>query len=393
MARRGHGEGSLRRRPDGRWEARVRSFTNGRHRRVSVYGETQHEVLAKLRALHLAREKGLAEHGQQQPLRAFLETWLSQRDPQTPVAGVRKLRYSTWTGYESRMRRHVIPVLGSIPIGRLTPEHVRALLAKLAADGLSPTTVAMVRDTLATAMRRAVRDRLLPFNPVEAVDSVPRSRPRTFALTASKARALLEAAKGDPFEALYVLALRAGLRQSELLGLKWEDVDLDAATLRVRRALIRVKGAGLREFEPKTVASAATVPLAPAAVIALRARRTQQLERRLRAGPLWEKTGYVFTTELGTPISASNLLRRSFYPLCARAGIPTRRGRDGTYGLRFHDLRHACGSLLIEQGVKPKLVQAILRHSKLATTMDLYVHAYDEDLREAVGSLDGALRG
>ncbi len=91
------------------------------------------------------------------------------------------------------------------------------------------------------------------------------------------------------------------------------------------------------------------------------------------------------STEAGTPISASNMLRRSFYPLCAAAGIPTRPG------LRFHDLRHACGSLLIAEGVRPKLVQAILRHSKISTTMDLYVHAFDDDLRGAVASLDRAL--
>jgi integrase len=146
-----------------------------------------------------------------------------------------------------------------------------------------------------------------------------------------------------------------------------------------------VTGGGLQDFDPKTAASAATIPLAPAVIVSLRAHRNRQLELRLRAGPTWQDTGYVFTTEIGTPISASNLLRRSFYRLCARAGIPTRPG------LRFHDLRHACGSLLIAEGVRPKLVQAILRHSKLSTTMDLYVHAYDEDLRVAVASLDRPL--
>jgi integrase len=150
-------------------------------------------------------------------------------------------------------------------------------------------------------------------------------------------------------------------------------------------AAARGRGEGLKDFDPKTAASAATIPLAPAASTALRGHRARQLETRFRAGTAWQETGYVFTTDVGTPISASNLLRRSFYPLCARAGIPTRPG------LRFHDLRHACGSLLIAEGVRPKLVQAILRHSKLSTTMDLYVANYDEDLRGAVGALDRAL--
>ncbi|MGH2492351.1 MAG: tyrosine-type recombinase/integrase [Candidatus Limnocylindria bacterium] len=124
---------------------------------------------------------------------------------------------------------------------------------------------------------------------------------------------------------------------------------------------------------------------------ALRAHRTRQIEQRLRAGSAWQDTGYVFTTEVGTPVRASNFMRRHFYPIADRAGIPTRRQPDGSQGVRFHDLRHGCGSLLISLGVKPKIVQTILRHSRLATTMDLYVHAYDEDLREAVNTLDRAL--
>jgi integrase len=118
---------------------------------------------------------------------------------------------------------------------------------------------------------------------------------------------------------------------------------------------------------------------------ALRAHRLRQLERDI------VPAGYIFTTEIGTPVSASNYMRRHFYPIAARAGIPTRRQPDGSQGLRLHDLRHGCGTLLISLGVKPKLVQTILRHSRLATTMDLYVHAYDEDLREAVRTLDRAL--
>lgn len=159
----------------------------------------------------------------------------------------------------------------------------------------------------------------------------------------------------------------------------------------MRQSLIPVTGDGLQASLPKTTASAATIPLTAGAVTALRAHRVRQLEQRLRAGSAWQETTYVFTTEIGTPVSASNYMRRHFYPIAERAGIPTRPQADGTQGLRLHDLRHGCGTLLISLGVRPKLVQTILRHSRLATTMDLYVHAYDEDLREAVGTLDRAL--
>jgi len=387
LPRRAHGEGGLYQRSDGRWEglAELGRDGSGRRRRRSVYGRTRRDVARKLATAARERHDGLDVGAGEQRLADYLERWLEQRDPRTPSVGVRKLRYTTWVGYAARMRRHVIPRLGAIPLAKVTPEHVRTLFGKLAAGGLSATTVAMVRDTLATAFRRAVKDRIIAFSPLDAVDAVQRSKAHSYTLTAEQARAFLRAAEGDPLEALYVLALRAGLRQSEILGLHWRDIDLEAGKLTVKSALIRVTGEGLQDFDPKSAASAATIPLAPAAIGALRAHRTRQLELRLRAGSAWQDMGYVFTTEVGTPVSQSNMLRRSFYPLCARAGIPTRPG------LRFHDLRHACGSLLIAEGVRPKLVQAILRHSKISTTMDLYVHAYDEDLRGAVASLDRAL--
>jgi integrase len=283
------------------------------------------------------------------------------------------------------MRTHVIPAIGALPIGQVTPEHIRAMLTKTAETNVSPTTVAMVRDTLATILQRAVKDRILPYNPVAAVDSVTRAKPKRHVLTPDEARALIRAAAGDPYEALIVLALHEGLREGELLGLTWANVDLEAATLTVAQSLIRVKGEGLQASPPKTAGSAATIPLTASAVAALRAHRVRQLERGIAPA------GYVFTTEVGTPVSASNFRRRHFHAIAARAGIPTGRLPDGRQGLRIHDLRHGCGTLLISLGVKPKLVQTILRHSRLATTMDLYVHAYDADLREAVASLDRAL--
>lgn len=393
MTRRAHGDGGLYARKDGRFEGIVDlgRGDDGKRQRLSVYGRTRRDVAQKLKAALNERDAGLRVDGRRQTVEGYIGTWLEQRNPQTPSAGVRKLRHTTWAGYESRMRTHVYPPIGSTPIGQVTPEHIRAMLTKIAASSLSATTVAMIRDTLATILQRAVKDRVLPFNPVHAVDSVQRSKTRTYVLTANAARTLIRAAAGDPYEALIVLALHTGLRAGELFGLQWQDVNLEAGTLTVRQSLIRVTGEGLQASLPKTAASAATIPLTAGAVAALRTHRLRQIEQRLRAGAAWEETGYVFTTEAGTPVSASNFMRRHFYPIAERAGIPTRPQKDGTQGLRLHDLRHGCGTLLISLGVKPKLVQTILRHSRLATTMDLYVHAYDEDLREAVGTLDRAL--
>lgn len=198
MGRRSRGDGSVRRRADGRWEARLRL---GNGARQSVFAKTQREVSAKLRALHGEQDAGLRINGRRQPVERYIQTWLDQRNPQTRAAGVRKLRHTTWAGYESRMRTHVYPAIGRLAIGQLTPEHVRAMLTKVAASNLSATTVAMVRDTLATILQRAVKDRVLPYNPVHAVDSVTRSKANTYVLTPERARDLIRAAAGDPYEA------------------------------------------------------------------------------------------------------------------------------------------------------------------------------------------------
>jgi len=391
--RRGHHEGSVfRRKSDGKWVAALDlGYQGGRRRRRTFYGETQQQALKKLGAAKRELDDGLSLGGRDQSLERYIANWLAQRDPRTRSAAVRKLRWTTWEGYENRMRVHVLPVLGSMPLGKIEPDHVRGMLSKVAGKSLSDTTVAMVRDTLGTILQRAVKDRILPYNPVRSVDAVARSKPRTYVMTADQARALLGAAAGDRFEAVVVLALHAGLRSSELFGLRWEDVDLDTATLTVKRALHQVTGQGLRTSDPKTASSAASIPLTSVAVAALRAHRKRQIEQRLRAGEAWNDTGYVFTTEVGTPVSALNFLRRNFYPIAKRAGLPTGKQKDGSWGVRLHDLRHACGSLLISVGAKPKLVQRILRHSRLQVTMDLYVHAFDDDVRDAVDMLGRAI--
>lgn len=393
MTRRPHGEGGVYARKDGRFEGIVdlgRDET-GRRKRLSVYGRTRREVAEKLKAAVREHDAGLSVGGRHQTVEQYIKVWLEQRDPRTPAAGVRKLRHTTWAGHESRLRTHVYPAIGTMQIGQLTPERIRTMLTSISASELSPTTVAMVRDNLATILQRAVRDRVLAYNPVSAVDTITRAKTTSYVPTPDQARALIRAAAGDPYEALVVLALHAGLRAGEMFGLQWRDVDLEVGTVTVRQSLIRVTGEGLRPSPPKTAGSAATIPLTAGAVAALRAHRLRQIEQRLGVGTAWQETGYVFTTELGTPVSASNYMRRHFYPIAARAGIPTRRQPDGSQGLRLHDLRHGCGTLLISLDVKPKLVQTILRHSRLSTTMDLYVHAYDEDLRGAVASLDRAL--
>jgi integrase len=195
-------------------------------------------------------------------------------------------------------------------------------------------------------------------------------------LSLAEARRLLEAVRDDRSHAVYVLALSAGLRRVELLGVRWVDADLDGGELHVRQAVQRV-GRELRFTEPKTLHSRRTIPLPVLAVDALREHRVRQAADRLAAGPDWRDSGLVFTTASGTAIAPRNLNRR-WYSLRERARLPT---------VRFHDVRHTCVTLLLDAGVPPHVVQAIAGHSGIQVTMSIYAHAAQEEQRKALGSL------
>jgi integrase len=184
------------------------------------------------------------------------------------------------------------------------------------------------------------------------------------ALSADEARKLLEAAGEDRLEALYVLAIHTGMRQGELLALRWQDVDLENAVASVRRTLTR-SGGKVVFAEPKTKKSRRSIRLTPQAVEALRAHLKRQLRDIEILGDRYQDQGLVFTTATGAPINPSNLRQRNFAQLLKRAGLPR---------IRFHDLRHTCATLLLSRGVHPKFVQELLGHATIAITLDTYSH-------------------
>jgi integrase len=203
-------------------------------------------------------------------------------------------------------------------------------------------------------------------------------------LSAEEARRLLDVARGHRFETLYVLAIHTGMRRGELLGLKWDDVDLENATVRVRRTLTRIdNGRRLALGPPKNKQSRRTVRLTERAVEALRSHLERQLGEIEALGDLYKDQGLVFTTEAGTLINPSNLRQRSLAPLLKRAGLPQ---------ITFHDLRHTCASLLFQRNVHPKFVQELLGHASVAITLDTYSHmlpGMGGEAAEAMGEVLG----
>jgi integrase len=171
------------------------------------------------------------------------------------------------------------------------------------------------------------------------------------------------------------------LRRGELLGLRWDDVDLERGTLRVGRALVR-EGGRYSLGETKTKRGRRRVNLTPRTATALRAHRKRQLEERMKLAGLHEDHELIFATRTGTPINSEHLVKRSFKPLLEKAGLPE---------IRFHDLRHTCATLLLGRGVHPKLVQELLGHATIAMTLDTYSHYLPSMGDAAAGAMGDAL--
>ncbi len=370
--RRANGEGSVYKRSDGRWAASV-SVDQGR--RKYFYAQTRHEVGRKLATALKARQDGLPLVAERQTVAKYLEQWLESARP--------SLRPKTWLRYEQLLRLHAVHEIGNVPLARLSPQHLQRLYASRLKAGLSPGSVVQLHAVLRRAFGQASRWGLVPRNVVSLVTPPRRSRREMETFSPDQAKAFLAAAEGDRLEALYVLALNTGMRQGELLALRWKDVDPDAGVLQVRATLQRTRE-GFVFAEPKTASSRRQVALTRSAVEALRRHRAWQIEERLRLGAAWEDGDLVFANEVGQPIEATALLRRSFYPLLERADLPR---------IRFHDLRHTAATLLLGQGVHPKIVSEMLGHSQIAITLDLYSHVTPTMQRQAVEALEAALSG
>jgi integrase len=205
-------------------------------------------------------------------------------------------------------------------------------------------------------------------------------RHEVLAISPSGAQAILESVRSDRLETLYYLALATGLRQGECLALRWDDVDLIEGSVTVRGALQRVDGE-LRVVEPKTARSRRAVAIQGGIVVSLRGHRRRQLEERVLAGPEWVETGFVFTNRVGKALDGTHVTI-GFQAMLAKAGLPR---------MRFHDLRHAAASLLLAQGVHPRVVMEMLGHSTIALTMNLYSHVIPALQHDAATKMDEAL--
>ena len=374
----GNGTGTVypRRNKEGKITGYRGSYFTADGRRRYVSAKTKTEARRALRQVMADADRGLVFDADNLKVAEYLDRWLSDSVADTVKA-------TTFERYEQITRLHLKPALGRTKLKALTPAHVRGLYREKLEAGYSARTVRYVHTTLHKALKQAVMDGLIPRNATEAVKPPQPSRKEMHPLTPEQAKLLLQTAHeaGDRLEALHVLAIHAGLRQGELLGLKWDDVDLEDGSLQVRRTLSVTKS-GLVFTSPKTTGSRRSVKLTGKAIEALRSHLERQLAEIDRVGSLWSENGLIFASETGEPLNRHHLTRRSFKPLLKRAGLPE---------IRFHDLRHTCATLLLTRNVNPKIVSEMLGHSSIAITLDTYSHVLPNMRDQAAAAMEEAL--
>jgi integrase len=371
--RRGAGEGSIYRRGDGRWVAEVPVGRGSRSKRARryLYASSRAEVARRLAEALDALKHGISPLDDRLTVAAYLSDWLVSVRP--------TIRPRTWRSYEGHVRLWIVPSVGGFSLTRLGPAQVRKLLATVVAAGRKAATSERVHATLRAALGQAQRDGLVLRNVAELVapPRVPQAEVRP--LDAEQARLFVESIRGDRLEALYLSALGTGLRQGELLGLRWEEVDLDAAVLVVRHVLERRDGEYVLS-EPKS-GKTRVVPLPALIVTELREHRRRQAEEKLARRREWQEHKLVFTTATGRPLAGSTVTHALQRHL-ERAGLPRQ---------RFHDFRHFAGTAIVAGTGDLRLAQEILGHSSPTLTANVYAHVLPEHRRRAARAIEDAL--
>jgi integrase len=260
------------------------------------------------------------------------------------------------------VRNHFEPEIGHVQLVKLSPLDVQHLYTEKLASGLSPTTVVFLHNILHKALKQAVRWGLLVRNVTEAVDPPQEAKPEYMTWNEQQVVRFLGIADEDKLAAFWRLALLTGMRRGELLGLKWEDIDITRGTLSVKRTLSRSGDGTYTLGAPKTTAGRRSIALPRSAVESLRRHRIKQWEARLALKGTYIDQDFVFADEIGEPLHP-NTLRKRFLKLIAAAGVPI---------IRIHDLRHTSATLMLANGEHPKIVSERLGHANIGITLDRY---------------------
>jgi len=368
MAKRAAGEGSVYKRGK-RWVGQVGSGKN----REYEYFDTQREANEWRHKKVEQKQKGLVFAGSKVPLSMFLDEWL--------IVAKTSVRPNTYDQYSQIAHQHINPTLGKILLKDLRPDQVQKLYTDKLADGTSPRTTRLIHAVLHRALNHALKLCLVVRNVSDAatLPKVPRKEMKT--LDDYQVRQLFQAAEGTSMQVLVWIAVTTGLRQGEILGLKWSDLNWQTRSLQIQRQVQRRKGEGLVFCEPKSESGRRMIRLGEKTIEILRDYKDQQYKKRVMAGDKWQDYDLIFPTPIGTPLDHANVLKK--YKQCLKkAGLPD---------LRFHDLRHTAATLMLQQNINPKVVQERLGHSDISLTLNTYSHVLPSMQEDAAEKMDELL--
>lgn len=380
------GAGSIRKKTvlrDGReyvyWEARLTVGVDpgtGKQIRRSFSGKTQKEVREKMQAAAVTVNDSTYQEPSKLTVSDWLDIWLAEY-----TGDVKPLTRST---YKNKVESAIKPALGAVKLQAIKAPQIQKMLNDLqrGTSGRKPLSAKTVRDIygiLHRTLEQAVEVGYLRINPSDACKLPRVERAEIKPLDEAQTAAFLNAIRGQPFERLFIVDLLTGLRQGELLGLRWKDVDFDKGTVTVAQQLLKSKEKGGTYFfgSLKNDKTRLLTP-APSVMKALREQRWVQTEWRLKAGELWEDSGLVFTDELGRHLSHVTV-RKHFKKAVESIGIPE---------ARFHDLRHSFAVNSLQAGDNPKTVQENLGHATAAFTLDVYAHATERMKRDSANRME-----
>ncbi len=382
--RNAQGSGTIRQRPDGRWEARFtvgRDPGTGKQIQRSVYGSTQREVRQKLAQAVAAIDNGTYTAPSKMTVGQWLDIW--QRDY---LGGVKPF---TVQNYAQHIKNHLKPALGAIKLNALNAHTIQGFynglgVAQDGKPGLSPKTIKNLHGVLHKALQQAVKLGYLRFNPADACELPRIERKEIQPLDDEAMSAFIEAVRGHRFEAIYLTMLFTGMRRGEACGLLWDCVDLERGTIRIDKQLQNIPGqpgeyrlVSTKNGKGRTITAAASV------VKLLKKHRAQQSENRLKAGPLWQDHGYVFCNEVGDHLSPSTVYH-GYKRIVASIGLPD---------ARLHDLRHSYAVASLRAGDDIKTVQGNLGHHAAAFTLDVYGHVTEEMKQASAARMEEYIKG
>jgi integrase len=360
--RRGNHEGSIYPRKDGTWRAQV-SIAG---KRLSFSGSSHKECREWIQRTRKQIESGLTYEGTQITLAEFASGWLAQRKAD--------LRPGSWALYGAMIRRYLVPFLGRFKLAELRSAHIQTFYDEMVKNERGPYVIRSSRKVLGTILNQAVRLALIPNNPMKAAISPKQPQSEMRILDEDQVQSFLLAVRQfypDDL-ALYQLAITTGMRQSELLGLKWSDLDWANGVLNVKRQYLRLPDGSSAYMPPKTKSGIRSIRLGEATLAILRAHRTRQFQESQ------QDQDVIFSGKPGIPLHASILVHR-YKSLLKEAGLPP---------VRFHDLRHTAASLMLHKGVSVLVVSKRLGHAKASITLDIYGHLVPSMQEQAAEVMD-----